>query len=1149
MDSFVPAYFSYSSDDLLRRLNECDKNTLLYVYTHDAQSALIADLPRTIHRKPLNVLVREVYAQLQIEMGWLRQSSNSVIQLICHQRRLLDPTLLVDRNVLLGTYMEYRFGKALLRLISKPAYLPPGPSMRSDCDPLFQRTEDDMYSLLMNIDFQELLFIVSRAPSSRNLMGGRSRCTHSALCRILVHYFKTIRQEILRADDSSLRSCIAAVNYKDPIPPESGFSLVITCLHVLFSKPITDCLVPVSAMQDPSPPSEEQVYTWPKKTPLTTILKCMKQYQDNSKWEAPKVCSVCARAVHGSIIESIDVRSPAFQKLNFGILALKDDFIIESASRNSPDRFTHSVAPLNGVMLAKEGIIQHNQDTIVQVCSQCSRSLRKKKMPKFALANGLYRGELPNQFKDLTWIEEMVCCLYRSTAFVTRLYGSTDPKEPRRFYGNTCAHQMNIQSTVDVLPRTPSDILDILTVVWVGTSSYQQACLKKVFQIRKEKVWEFLIWLVRNNKLYYHIRLSRENLELFGADNSIPGVDDRVIQVNLPPDEVFRCETAAMDAHPAEPLYAPTGPGSIPNSDDNEHLDIYLEKTGMSDPNSSTLPGRHLQGSAFANLTVNNASPPDLVIPDIPGAIGEYQNPKLFPGMFPTLFPYGIGGFESSGRSEPVSFNAQANYCFDLHDRSFRYHHSFLFILHNLWQRRQAHLHTHFTVSKPNFERVSDELTEISSETLKRVSAHLKLDSQLCDDDLEGKRVLKLLKYVNTVAANVPGSHASRIKMRNEIRSYIGFMGIAPMFFTANPAPQDSPIFQVMYGDESINLDERYPHLVSGVERSVRLAKDPVAAADFFDFAVECIFRDLFGWDFHLSKSTVDGGILGHLDGFYGSIEYTERGTLHGHFLIWLKGSVNPSEMRRRLSNNPAYQEQVFEYFEDAIRHDLPNVHCPELDDPNYNPRTEMPPPVPDLGSIENEVDLQEAIHNWNGVFVYEVKKCGEKLQRHVCKDTCWKYRKDNLRICRFMFPHEQIEASYYDEETQSIILVVRDGEVNYHNPYVLIVTRHNHDLKWILSGKSAKAAMFYISDYITKMELKTYQVLSLMSNAVVNIENSKERLEGISASKRLLHKCLSQFTRENQIHAQQAARYLRGKGDSICSHKTIPMLSGSTLR
>ncbi|KIJ08063.1 hypothetical protein PAXINDRAFT_36792, partial [Paxillus involutus ATCC 200175] len=74
---------------------------------------------------------------------------------------------------------------------------------------------------------------------------------------------------------------------------------------------------------------------------------------------------------------------------------------------------------------------------------------------------------------------------------------------------------------------------------------------------------------------------------------------------------------------------------------------------------------------------------------------------------------------------------------------------------------------------------------------------------------------------------------------------------------------------------------------------------------------------------------------------------------------------------------------------------------------------------------------------------------------------------------------------SHFDPESNSVVLMCRDGNINYFNPYILVFCRHNHDLKCILSGKSAKAAMFYISDYITKMGVKTYEMLSLLSRAV----------------------------------------------------------------
>ena len=88
---------------------------------------------------------------------------------------------------------------------------------------------------------------------------------------------------------------------------------------------------------------------------------------------------------------------------------------------------------------------------------------------------------------------------------------------------------------------------------------------------------------------------------------------------------------------------------------------------------------------------------------------------------------------------------------------------------------------------------------------------------------------------------------------------------------------------------------------------------------------------------------------------------------------------------------------------------------------------------------------------------------------------------------------------------------------------------------------------MFYITDYITKMDMKTYEVLSLLSRAVAKIPMVDSK-SSVDNAKVLLHKCLSQFTRQQQIHAQQAVCYIRGFGDGISLYDTVPMMSGILL-
>ncbi|KAF8230248.1 hypothetical protein L208DRAFT_1282824, partial [Tricholoma matsutake] len=74
---------------------------------------------------------------------------------------------------------------------------------------------------------------------------------------------------------------------------------------------------------------------------------------------------------------------------------------------------------------------------------------------------------------------------------------------------------------------------------------------------------------------------------------------------------------------------------------------------------------------------------------------------------------------------------------------------------------------------------------------------------------------------------------------------------------------------------------------------------------------------------------------------------------------------------------------------------------------------------------------------------------------------------------------------------------------------------------------------------YITENDLQTYEILSLLSKAVLHAtESNHSNMSTKEQAKNLLHKCLSQFGKQQQIHAQQAACYIQGHADGIGSHK-----------
>ena len=192
---------------------------------------------------------------------------------------------------------------------------------------------------------------------------------------------------------------------------------------------------------------------WPTSVSMHHILQCLFDYREGTIWKQSSVCAVCSQYSEKTheypLCDNFEIDYP----VNLEILRLNDPFIENCISRNNPFEFSYDHVVLNNLILEKQGIDVISPSKIsLSICNECYHSLKRNKMPRFALANKLYRGTLPEHFKDLTWVEEMACAIYRNTAHITRLYGSSDPAQPTVLHGNTCAHDMNVVSTASVLP-------------------------------------------------------------------------------------------------------------------------------------------------------------------------------------------------------------------------------------------------------------------------------------------------------------------------------------------------------------------------------------------------------------------------------------------------------------------------------------------------------------------------------------------------------------------------------------------------------------------------------------------------------------------------------------------------------------------------
>ncbi|TFK87004.1 hypothetical protein K466DRAFT_491708, partial [Polyporus arcularius HHB13444] len=203
--------------------------------------------------------------------------------------------------------------------------------------------------------------------------------------------------------------------------------------------------------------------------------------------------------------------------------------------------------------------------------------------------------------------------------------------------------------------------------------------------------------------------------------------------------------------------------------------------------------------------------------------------------MYPTLFPYGLGGLEDRARASKLSLKRHVKHLLSLSDRRFQEHHSFLFTAFNILQRRSVLLHSSLKINRKRFRGFTEELGSVSEDAVARVCAKIAANSPLKGLDPEEKKVVKLMDEVQLVSRNVPGTSAARLAMRNELRALMMTHGVPHFYITLNPADLYNPVVKFLSGAD-IDVDRLLPEEVPDPwKQSVLVARNPVAAAKFFN--------------------------------------------------------------------------------------------------------------------------------------------------------------------------------------------------------------------------------------------------------------------------------------------------------------------------
>ncbi|KAJ3567966.1 hypothetical protein NP233_g6020 [Leucocoprinus birnbaumii] len=501
-----------------------------------------------------------------------------------------------------------------------------------------------------------------------------------------------------------------------------------------------------------------------------------------------------------------------------------------------------------------------------------------------------------------------------------------------------------------------------------------------MIKVRRSRVRDALVWLKRYNPLYRDVIISEERLEqlpIEGIPEEIRStakyltdldmvmkehesyVPDQQIDEATPDNadpeshptyginDVVECESESdSDSGSIDAQGEVYGPYFHKGATEHECTDtgtvvVPLQAQGVVDVTGRSITDSEILAHAFANTALNRPGNQNLLIKRGSAFINEYvrydpvtgehndggpSNPNHLLGCFPWLFPFGCGGFEVD-RQINVPYETHTRWALLYSDKQFRLDHQFIFQVFGVMQKRAVCRAASLHITRPFFQRNQNAIAHLTERDFLQAS-----EEEIANRPISNPIMRSLREEVSTVQVQIAGTDESCIGIRRKIWGATAMFGPPSIWLTINPSDIHDPIAQVLAG-EDINLNEFNPHVgPTTSQRALNIAKDPLAAAEFFHRVVMAMLEDVFGIAGAKGVSHVKRrkGILGTIQGYVGTVEAQCRGTLHLHCVIWLEGAPSTSEMAAVLQE-PAFCERVREFIRAHISADVGDMNAEEF--------------------------------------------------------------------------------------------------------------------------------------------------------------------------------------------------------------------------
>ena len=759
-----------------------------------------------------------------------------------------------------------------------------------------------------------------------------------------------------------------------------------------------------------------------------------------------------------------------------------------------------------------------------KICDDCRKALRTNKIPKLALANNLWIGNVPEELKCLRFVEKILIARVRHTCSFVKV-----ASEMRKMKANVVAFESPVPRIYEILPPPRDDLDDVLAILFTGPCKPSEADISRTpFLVRRNHVMRALRWLKANHCDYSNIEISTKNLEGYSEIEPPVSIQYRPSNTNKASEGTSVFDTEVEDG--------------------TEEGDCSFTVHGLTGENLDTMTTMAIKAQALRHL---NNQGKFLLVGQSQKLESIWNNPQLYPQMFPWLFPYGLGGIGTTRLSDKEHKRHLLMY----HDKRFQVDINFPFVAFSHEQTKASTTQSFLLVDQNRFGSITDRLLNIDHSVLADIVEKMAQGEHIKPETEAEKACFQVIRDLDHVAGKVHGSTTSKKYMRNQLWSLIGRKGAPYWYITLSPADIQHPLC-IYFAQTN---EEFKPSILPYDERLRLVCANPVAGARFFHFLVETFISDVLG------VNSKHRGLYGDTDAYYGTVEQQGRLTLHLHILLWIKGGLSPQEMRRRLMGpDLQFQKKVTAWLESCFTGDFmtgsqeevltmvaENSKAPTYADPTQT-MPEIPPPFC-VGNHNDHCKPCSGLETWWNKFRITVDDILSRSNIHNCDRNT---NKDGTRRkgasagcmdnkwgkCKARFPRPTAPATTVDPETGYLTMKKFEAWINTITPIVTYLFRCNTDITSLSSGTAIKGVVLYISDYITKTSLKTHTVFeSIKSVFHKNTEMINGTLPMKEKARRIMTKVVNLLSAKMEMGAPMICMYLLGNPDHYTDHKFIP--------